>query len=311
MTRSKIVFFGTPDFSVPTLKKLNENENIDVALVVTKPDKPVGRGEKITMSKVKEYALQNNLDVITPEKIKNNEEFINKLKSIDADYFIVVAYGKIFPKEILSLPKKACVNGHASLLPKYRGSSPIQYAILNGDDKSGTTAMLMSEGCDEGDMLLTKEIILDKKETTESLFNKLSQLTAEALSETILNFDEYYKNRTAQDHSKATNVKPIQKEDGKLDFSKSAIEIERQIRAMTPWPSAYTTINGKTVKIWDADVSDKKELINDKKEGEFIFTKNEIYAVCKNSLLKINELQPESKKRMKAEEFINGMKNNG
>ncbi|MDO5563864.1 MAG: methionyl-tRNA formyltransferase [Eubacteriales bacterium] len=318
--KNKIIFFGTPDFSVATLKALYENKNTEILAVVTKIDKKSGRGEKVTFSKVKEYALQKNITILQPKNIKEDYECIYKLKQYNADFFIVVAYGQILSQTILKIPKKACLNGHASLLPKYRGASPIQSALLNGDDKTGVSIMLMEEKLDAGDILKSIEVSIEKKETSKSLFDKLAIFTKDAMIDVIENYDYYYEKRIKQDETKATFVYPIKKEDALINFDNNTnIQIERQIRAMNPWPGAYTFLFDKKSKIWDAQIvstdeikktceEDIEEIIQkqNKLKVNIFFTKKNIYAICKEGFLQINELQIESKQKMKAIDFING-----
>lgn len=328
----KVIFMGTPDFSVPTLKKLYEDKYIDVKLVVTKKDAIAFRGNKICISDVKREALDLGIEVLTPEKIKEDRDCMEKMKSLKPDFIIVVAYGQILSKEILDIPKYGCINGHASILPKYRGASPIQSAILYGDRITGTTSMLMDVGLDTGDILSQKEVEIDKKETAESLFEKLSVVTADNIIYTIKNFDNIEKIK--QDESKATKSVIIKKEFGEIKFeNESAVEIDRKIRAYTPWPSAYTYIDGIQHKIHDVDVVDDEVRIdflddiyatsnairktnkNDisksfiKKIDDNIFIINdEMIAKCKDGYLKINEIQRSGKNKLKARDYINGLK---
>ena len=319
----KIVFMGTPDFSVPTLKKLYANYNIDLCAVVTKADTRSCRGNKINFSAIKSEALNLSIPIYQPMKIKNDNVVIDELKKIAPDFIIVVAYGEILSKEILDIPKYACINGHASLLPLYRGSSPIQSAILNGDKKTGITTMLMDEGLDTGDILLKKEINIDVKETSDSLFDKLSVLTADTILDTINDFNNI--TPIKQDDSRATKSSLIKKEYGKINLSnETAIEIDRKIRAYTSWPSAYIELNDELIKIWDVDVISSatfdgtlknntnniknKNNINNINKNFFIFD-NKLYAKCKNDYIKINILQKPGKNKITSKDFINALKN--
>lgn len=306
----KIVFMGTPDFSVPTLVKLYNDKDIDIVYVVTKADAKSNRGQKIVYSDVKKKAIELGIDVLQPEKIKDDTVVIDKLKSAMLDFIIVVAYGQILSKEILDIPKIACINGHASLLPKYRGASPIQSAILNGDNVTGTTSMLMEEGLDTGDILEQNSLTIDKKETSDSLFDKLSILTAETLHHTVKNFDSI--NSIKQDDSKATKSVIIKKEFGKIDFkNESKVDIDRKIRAYTSWPSAYIDLNeSEKLKIWDVDiVEDDIDLSNAKRFTDNIYILNDkLYAKCKDGILIINQVQKSGKNKMSAKDFINGLK---
>lgn len=247
----KIVFMGTPDFSLQPLKSLVEAGH-DVSLVLTREDKKRNRGE-LSPTPVKELAQELNIPVLTPSKMKD-EALIERLKSENADFFVVVAYGKILPKEILDIPKLGCINIHASLLPEYRGAAPIQWSIIDGKKKTGITTMLMDEGLDTGDILKQYELPIADDETGGSLFDKLAILGGEAIADTIANFDSI--TPTPQGEATTEYAKMISKQMGEIDFNKSATEIERLIRGMNPWPSAYTKYEGKVLKIWEAKVSE-------------------------------------------------------
>ena len=305
----KIVFMGTPDFAVPTLSKLYNDNNLDIEYVLTKADAKSSRGQKVTQSKVKEKALELGLKILQPIKLRDDRDVIEKIKSAEPDFIIVVAYGQILPKVVLDIPKYACINGHASLLPKYRGSSPIQSAILCGEEKTGVTTMLMDEGLDTGDILKQVEVTIEKKETGESLFDKLSVITAEAIHETILHFDKIKPMK--QDDSAATKSVIIKKEFGKIDFeNETATEIDRKVRAYNSWPSAFFSENGIDYKIWDADVVDGViDLSNAKCIFKNVFIlDNMLYAKCKDGILKINVIQKSGKNRLSSKDFINGFK---
>lgn len=300
---------GTPDFSVPTLEKLYNDKNIDIKYVVTKTDSKSSRGQKINISDVKKKALELGLNTLQPEKIKDDKEVIKRIKEAKPDFVIVVAYGQILSKEILDIPKLACINGHASLLPKYRGASPIQTAILNGDRVTGTTSMLMDVGLDTGDILLQKEVEISDKETSDSLFEKLSIITADTIYETITNFSNI--KSIKQDESKASKSIIIKKEFGLINFTKeTAVEIDRKVRAYNSWPSAYIIEDNIIYKIWDVDVLNECNLFN---KGKFVFKNicildNKLIAKCKEGYLAINEIQKSGKNRLTAKEFINGLR---
>lgn len=304
-----IAFMGTPDFAVPTLEKLHEDRDISIKYVVTKYDSKSKRGQEIIFSPVKNKALEYNIEILQPLKIKDDREVIAKLRNADLDFIIVVAYGEILSKEILDIPKCACINGHASLLPKYRGASPIQSAILYGDKVTGTTSMLMDVGLDTGDILEQSEIEIEDKETSDSLFEKLSYLTADTVYHTIKNFDKI--RHVKQDDSKSSKSCIIKKEFGEIDFkNEDAAYIERKVRAYTSWPSAYIYIDSIQHKIWDVDVIDSDVNL----DGAFKITDDvyvlgkEIYARCKDGIIRINEIQKSGKNRLKARDFINGLK---
>ena len=301
----KIVFMGTPDFSVEPLKALVKVGH-DVSLVLTREDKKRNRGE-LSPTPVKELALSLNIPVLTPSKMKD-EALIDRLKSENADFFVVVAYGKILPKEILDIPKFGCINIHASLLPEYRGAAPIQWSIIDGKKKTGITTMLMDEGLDTGDILKQYELPITDDETGGSLFDKLAILGGEAIADTIANFDSI--TPTPQGEATTEYAKMISKQMGEIDFNKSATEIERLIRGMNPWPSAYTKYEGKVLKIWEAKVSENiSELPNinlSENYGKIYSINKDIFIICNNSVLKVLSLQLEGKKRMSAKDFLLG-----
>ena len=300
---------GTPDFSVGTLEEIIKAGH-EVMAVVTQPDKPKGRGKALQYSPVKEAALSHNLEVLQPVKARD-EAFIEKLRQYNADVFVVVAYGQILPKEIIDMPKYGCINVHASLLPKYRGAAPIQYAVIDGCEYSGVTTMLMDEGLDTGDILLVSKVKLDKKETGGSLFDKLEDVGAKLLVTTLSKLEDGTITRTKQIEEDSTYVKMIKKSMGKIDFNKSAIEIERLIRGLNPWPSAYTSLDGKTFKIWEAnclsDVEYDSSKLGEIKPGMVIkINKNSFVIKCQEGYLEALSVQLEGKKRMDAGSFLRG-----
>ncbi len=300
---------GTPDFSVGTLEEIIKAGH-EVMAVVTQPDKPKGRGKALQYSPVKEAALSHNLEVLQPVKARD-EAFIEKLRQYNADVFVVVAYGQILPKEIIDMPKYGCINVHASLLPKYRGAAPIQYAVIDGCEYSGVTTMLMDEGLDTGDILLVSKVKLDEKETGGSLFDKLEDVGAKLLVTTLSKLEDGTITRTKQIEEDSTYVKMIKKSMGKIDFNKSAIEIERLIRGLNPWPSAYTSLDGKTFKIWEAncltDVEYDSSKLTEIKPGMVIkINKNSFVIKCKEGYLEALSVQLEGKKRMDAGSFLRG-----
>lgn len=252
----KIVFMGTPDFSVNALENIVKAGH-DVVGVITQPDKPKGRGGKMQYTPVKEKALELGLDVYQPQRVKE-PEFIEKLKEMNPDAIVVIAFGQILPKEILDMPKYGCINVHASLLPKYRGAAPIQWAVIDGEKETGVTTMYMNEGLDTGDIIDKVVVPIDKKETGGSLFDKLAIEGGKLILKTLIELENGTAVRTPQDDSKSNYAGMINKQLGKIDFNKSANEIERLIRGLNPWPSAYTKMDGKTLKIWDADVDDSE-----------------------------------------------------
>lgn len=312
----RVVFMGTPDFSVGTLEAILEAGH-EVVAVVTQPDKPKGRGGAMSMSPVKEAALAHSLTILQPVKAKN-PEFIEELRSYQPDVIVVVAFGQFLSTDILHMPKYGCINVHASLLPKYRGASPIQWAVIDGNEYSGVTTMQMAEGIDTGDILMEEKVKLDVKETGGSLFDRLSSVGANLLVRTLEAVEAGQITPVKQDETKATYVKMLNKSFGEIDFNKEAVEIERLIRGLNPWPSAFTHMNGKMVKIWDADVVTEEQVsehcaeadteqLNMSKPGMVAaVTKHDIYIRCGKDLLKINELQMEGKKRMTADAFLRG-----
>lgn len=301
----KIVFMGTPDFSLQPLKKLIEAGHY-VSLVLTREDKKRNRGE-LSPTPVKELAQELNIPVLTPSRMKD-EALLERLNSERADFFVVVAYGKILPKEILDMPKFGCINIHASLLPEYRGAAPIQWSIIDGKKKTGITTMLMDEGLDTGDILKQYELPISDNETGGSLFEKLALLGGEAIVDTIDNFNNITPKK--QGESTTGYAKMISKNMGDIDFNKSAIEIERLIRGMNPWPSAYTKYMGKVLKIWEAKVAENiSELPNIKLNenyGKIYSFNNRIFIICNSSALEVMSLQLEGKKKMSAKDFLLG-----
>ncbi len=251
-----LIFMGTPDFAVGTLEALIDAGH-DVKLVVTQPDKPKGRGKTVQFPPVKECAVAHGIEVYQPKKIRE-PECVEYLRQYDADLIVVAAFGQILPKEILDMPKYGCINVHASLLPKYRGAAPIQWAVINGDKVSGVTIMRMDVGLDTGDMIAKEEVVLDEKETGGSLFDKLSEVGAQLCVRVIPEIEAGTAVYTKQEEAQATHTTMIKKQLGDIDWTKTAKEIERLIRGLNPWPSAYTCYNGKTLKIWDADVCRKE-----------------------------------------------------
>lgn len=298
----RIVFMGTPDFSVPSLERLHE-AGYDIAAVYTQPDKQRGRGNKVTYSAVKEKALALGLEVKQPESMRD-EAVIQELAAYAPDVIIVIAYGKILPKAVLDIPTHGCLNVHGSLLPLYRGAAPIQFAIKNGEATSGVTIMKLDEGMDTGDMLKKAEIPLDAKETTGTLFDKLSILGADTLCDVLENLDWYEQHAQKQDESLATYTAKIEKAWAHIDWSHDAETIERLIRTLDPQPGAYTEIGGKRLKIWAADVVAGKDM----PAGTIIdVTKKHFTVQAGKGALCIREVQPESRKRMAAAQFLQGI----
>lgn len=299
----RVVFMGTPDFAVPVLEALTESKH-EVVAVVTQPDKRKGRGKEMQYTPVKTAALNHGIEVYQPAKVKD-EEFQNVLRDINADVIVVVAFGQILPPSIIHMPKYGCINVHASLLPKYRGAAPIQWAVIDGEKKTGITTMQMDEGLDTGDMMLKEVVPVDEKETGGSLHDKLAACGGKIILETLQKVEDGTVTYTKQDDSKSNYAKMLDKNLGKIDFTKKAVEIERLIRGLNPWPSAYTMLNGKTLKIWDADVLEGEN----ETPGKIVnITKDQIWISTGEGILAVNELQLEGKKRMNTEDFLRGYK---
>ena len=297
----KTLFMGTPDFALDTLKYLYENT--ELLAVFTKVDKVNGRGNKITFSPVKQFALDNGIDVIQPKSLRVDETY-NLIKEYNPDLIVVVAYGMIIPKNIIDIPKFGIINVHSSLLPKYRGAAPIHAAIINGDDKTGVSIMYISEGLDEGDVILTKETPIYLEDNLGALHDRLKVLGAEGVKETIKLMKENKVIRHPQDNSLATFVKPIKKEETKIDFNDKSINIFNKIRGMNPFPVAYTTLNDKVLKLYD---SMYVEYIGDEIPGTVIYLGKEgIKVKTGDGAIFIKELKLEGKKKQKATDFING-----
>ncbi|HBG7832083.1 TPA: methionyl-tRNA formyltransferase [Clostridioides difficile] len=298
----KIVFIGTPDIAVPCLQKIID-EKYEILGVVTQPDKPKGRGKKLGMSPVKELAIENNIPVYQPVKARD-KKFIDKIKSLNPDVIVVVAFGQILPKEILEIPKLGCINVHVSLLPKYRGAAPINWVIINGEEKTGVTTMYMDEGLDTGDMILKTEVNLDENITAGELHDKMMNIGAETLKETLRLIEEGNAPREVQNHEEFSYAPIMNKSLGNIDFSKSAREIHNLVRGVNPWPSAYTTYNDVIMKVWKTKVLDEKST---KDVGTIIdVSKDGIKVSTIDNVLLIEEIQMPNKKRMLVGEYIKG-----
>ena len=299
----KLIFMGTPDFSVGTLEALIAAGH-EITLVVSQPDKPKGRGHELAPTPVKETALKHGLKVFQPKRLKDPET-IKTLEETPADAIVVIAFGQIVPASILHMKKYGCINVHGSLLPKYRGAAPIQWAVIDGERESGVTIMQMDEGLDTGDMLLKGSVVLDEKETSGSLFDKLSALGASLCVEALEKLEKGELTPEKQGESPTEYARMLTKEMGELDFSRDAVTLERLIRGFNPWPSAYTRLGDKTLKIWAADVCEKKD---PKKQPGTVteVAKQDFTVACGEGALKITELQLQGKKRMDAAAFLRG-----
>ena len=300
----KIVFMGTPDFAVNALEELIQAKH-EIVCVVTQPDKPKGRGNQVQISAVKECALKYDLPVFQPRRIKEKEA-VEYLKTLQAEIFVVAAFGQILSKEILEMPKYGCINIHGSLLPKYRGAAPIQWAILNGERETGITIMQMNEGLDTGDMLTKSIVPIEEEDTGETLFQKMAASGAELLLETLLLIEEGKITPVKQEEKESSYAPMIKKEMGKIDWNKGAKQIELLVRGMNSWPSAYTTLGNKTLKIWEAKAEDKKiEAL----PGTIVeVTKDIIKVQTGDGILTVKNLQLEGKKRMEVSAFLLGNK---
>lgn len=292
---------GTPEFAVPCLQALID-EKYDVVGVFTQPDKPKGRGYNLTPPPIKELALKYSLPVFQPQKMRE-EETINSLKLLKPDLIVVVAYGKILPKEILEIPPFGCINVHASLLPKYRGAGPIQWSVINGEEETGVTTMYMDVGLDTGDMIIHNSLKIGENETAGELHDRISLLGAETLVKTLKLIENKEITRTKQDDSLATYAPMLDKNLCEIDFSKDAKVIHNLIRGLSPWPVATTKLNGKTLKIHRSIYVDKKA---SSIFGEVIENDGRIIVSCGDGCIEILELQLEGKKRMNASDFLRG-----
>lgn len=298
----KVIFMGTPDFSVGTLEALVEAGH-EVVLAVTQPDKPKGRGKEMQFTPVKECAMRYGIPVFQPVKVRQ-QECIEELRKYEADIMVVVAFGQILPKEILEMTPYGCINVHASLLPKYRGAAPIQWAIINGETESGVTTMQMNEGLDTGDMLLKTVIPFADDETGGSLHDKLSAAGAKLCVETLEGLQAGSIVPEPQGETTTDYARMLDKQLGNINWKQSAVEIERLIRGLSPWPSAYTNWNGKIMKIWSAKAL---EGIKSSEEGTIVkVEKDAFYVQTGEGYLKVEELQIPGKKRMDAGAFLRG-----
>ena len=317
----RIIFMGTPDFAEKSLKAIYEAGH-EIIAVVTNPDKPKGRGMKMVSSPVKQYAEIKGLPLYQPIKIKENNEFIETMKQLKPDLFCVVAYGKILPEELLNIPKYGAINVHGSLLPKYRGAAPIQWAVINGEKETGITTMFMDAGMDTGDMILKEKIEIDENETTGELWEKLADIGANLLVETVKNIEDKVSN--IQDESNAKNeikklvgaqkqgeeytIAPmLKREIANIDWNKTSSEIHNLVRGLNPIMGAVTEYNKKKIKIWKTKVIIDNSIQDEYKNGEIVkVTKKELLVKTGDGIISIIEIQPENKKKMNITEFING-----
>lgn len=311
----RILFMGTPDFARESLEAAY-NAGYEILGVVTNPDKPKGRGMKMVASPVKEFALEKGLTVYQPEKVRKNEEFIEKIKSLNPDVICVVAYGKILPKEILEIPKYGCINVHGSLLPKYRGAAPIQWAVLNGDKETGVTTMYMDVGMDTGDMILKEKVEIGEDETTGELWDRLSKIGGKLLVETLKQIEEGTAPREKQGEE-FTMAPMLNKEMSKINWDEqTAQNIKNLVRGLNPIMGAYTFLDEKKIKFWKVDIAKQDEIIADNieilKNGTVILSnpKEGLFVKTKDGILKVLEIQGENAKRMSIGDFLRGIQDN-
>lgn len=298
----RIIFAGTPEFAVPTLEKILEKHN--VLAVLTQPDKPKGRGQKVQYSPVKELALKFNIPVYQPSKLKSDSEVIEKLKELNPDVIVVVAYGQILSKEVLDIPKFGCINVHASLLPKLRGAAPINWSIINGDTKTGITTMQMDVGLDTGDMLLKSEVEIGENETAGELHDRLMFLGAEVLMETLDKVEANQIIPEKQDDSLSSYAPMLNKELGKINWNLDSKSINNLVRGVTPWPGAYTYYQGKMIKIWKSCIG---YYCGNSSPGQVVgVDRNGIEVACNHGSLIIKEVQEVGGKKLDIQAYLNG-----
>jgi methionyl-tRNA formyltransferase len=299
-----LVFCGTPEFAVPTLKKLAENGH-QVRLAVTQPDRPSGRGKELASPPVKQAAQALGLPVVQPDKIKNNQEFRAQLESLPADAIIVVGYGRIIPKWMIDLPRHGNINLHASLLPKYRGAAPIQWAIARGETVTGVTTMRIDEGLDTGDILLQEEAAIDPEDTAETLAPRLARIGAELMAETLRGLEHSTIQPRKQNNQEATLAPILEKEEGRIDFRRNAAEILNRLRGFQPWPGAFTGFRGRNLSLHRVRLAGYG--MGPLAPGEMKVAGHDLFLGCgEGTALQVLELHPEGKRRMSAKDFIQG-----
>lgn len=304
----RIIFMGTPDFAVPVLQSLI-NSRHEVVAVVTQPDRPKGRGKNMQFSPVKECALAHNIPVMQPVNV-SVPEVIDELRAYEPELIVVVAFGQFVTKKIREMPKYGCINVHASLLPKYRGAGPIQWAVINGEKESGVTTMYMCREIDKGDMLLKDTVTLDPKETGDSLHDKLSMMGGPLLLKTIDQLEDGSAVRIPQCEEESTYAPKLEKTMGNIDWTMDADRIERLVRGLNSWPGTFTKIHGKTVKIWDCDVVCQEVLTESQAAAEpgtvIVSEKDQLIVKAGNGALSLRMLQPEGKKNMTVDAYLRG-----
>ncbi len=306
----KIVFLGTPQIAVPSLQSFIDKQDIEVLAVITQPDRPSGRGKKLNPPPVKVLAQENNLDVYQPLSIKKDEELIKKIKDMQPDVFITVAFGQILSQEVLDIPRLGVINLHASLLPKYRGPNPIQWAIVNGDKVTGVTTMLSAIGVDEGPMLIKKEIEIDSNMNSEQLAYKIADIGPQVLYDSIIGLNDKSITPEPQNHDEATYAKKLKKDDSHINWSENALTIHNKIRGMYPWPGTYALMGNLQIKIIESEVKNE-ENIKKADPGEiFDIIKSGIEIATGHEILVVKRVQPPGKKVMDAVSWCNGARIN-
>ncbi len=301
MRTVKVVFMGTPEFAVPCLREVCLHH--EVIAVITQPDKPKGRGHKMQHPPVKEFAVSQGITVLQPERIRN-AEFVSELRNIHADVFIVVAYGQILSKEILDMPRFGCVNVHGSLLPELRGAAPIQWAVVNGDKKTGVTIMHMDIGIDTGDMILKSEMEISDDDTGGSVHDKMSELGAKTLLEALVQIESGVAVREKQDDSKSTHAPLLKKDTGFINWNEPSDKIIKLIKGLNPWPTAYTLYNGEQIKIWNAI---KSSGFANKECGEIVdFVSSGFVVKTQDGAIIVTEIQVQGSKRMSTPDYLRG-----
>ncbi|ADQ15004.1 methionyl-tRNA formyltransferase [Halanaerobium hydrogeniformans] len=299
----KIIFMGTPDFAVPSLRRIASDPEIEIAAVVTQPDRERGRGQKVQFSAVKKTALDLELPVLQSDNV-NKEAFLDKLRAFQVDFVVVVAFGQKLSEELLDLPKEGCINLHASLLPEYRGSSPIHRAIIDGRKITGNTTMYMGPGWDDGDIIYQQEIKIKRDDTVGDLHDRLAEEGSELLIKTLKDIKKGTAPRISQDEDKATFAYKIDKSLGEIDWSNSAEDIYNLVRGVNPWPGAYTHLKGDRIKIWQVEISDQQ---SDKEAGLILKAdNNKILVQSGEGVIAIKKLQPAGAKKLSVSDFLNG-----
>jgi len=301
----KILFMGTPEFAVPILESLCKEDKHEVLAVVCQPDRPKGRGKSVIFPPVKEFAIKHDIPVLQPEKVRKNDSFVEELSAIGADIFVVVAYGQILPLRILNIPPLGCINIHASLLPKYRGAAPMQWAILNGEKETGITIQYMDKGMDTGDMILKRAIPIEENDCFEDIHDKMSALSCECIFEALDQIAAGTANREPQNHDEATYAPMLKKENGLIDWGNSAISIYNQFRALNPWPGTYTHYDGQVLKIWECSV-ESENIAENAVPGQVLEASKHLLVKCGEGSLKITMLQGQGSKRMDAADYLRG-----